>query len=59
MSISYAPIEPEEEIFLPSPPPQQPKPQLTVKLPKFREGTECNILIIFFIISTLYILASE
>ena len=60
MSISYAFIEPEEEIAIPKPPVQQPKkPQPAIKLPKFREGTECNILIIFFIVSTVYILASD
>lgn len=55
MSISYAPLE-EEEVFLP--PPKQIVKQ-TPEIPKFREGTECNVLILFFTISILYIIMSD
>ena len=65
MSISYAPLD-DDEIVLPAR--VQPQAKVAVKkqpsmggveLPAFREGTECNILVIFFIISLIYIMVSE
>ena len=67
MSISYAPLD-DDEIVLPARVQPQAKAKVAVKkqpsmggveLPAFREGTECNILVIFFIISLIYIMVSE
>lgn len=67
MSISYAPLD-DDEIILPARVQPQAKAKVAVKkqpssvggveLPAFREGTECNILVIFFIISLIYIMMS-
>lgn len=63
MSISYAPLD-DEEVFLPPRPQARPKapsasPPKQPEWPKFREGTECNFLIMFFIVSLIYILMSD
>lgn len=62
MSISYAPLD-DEEVFLPKPKVTKPlEPKVKVKQPdwpKFREGTECNFLVMFFIVSLIYILMSD
>lgn len=62
MSISYAPLD-DEEVFLPKPKVTKPlEPPVQTKQPewpKFREGTECNFLVMFFIVSLIYILMSD
>ena len=65
MGISYASIE-EDEIVLPAK--VQANTKVVVQKPgntkvsgwqELREGTECNILVIFFITSLVYIMMSE
>lgn len=58
MNLSYAPIVPEkEEIVLPRPIQHQVKPAKDSSSPPQREeGTECNYLLIFFIIGLIYII---
>ena len=58
MNLSYAPIVPEmEEVVLPKPVQHQAKPAKVSSPPPHREeGTECNYLLIFFILGLVYII---
>lgn len=58
MNLSYAPIVPEtEEVVPPRPIPHKVKPAKdSPPTPQREEGTECNYLLIFFILGLMYII---